>query len=256
MGLLTETPECGVFQAAPNTTTYHDGDLQIVDNQAIKAIEEKIGSIFVKHEMNKKFGVIMIHRHFEMGDNEILVESVSGDESYSLATPWTVKNGSVYIFTYKVKLCFNLIYFSSLTGDEATAGTLEWNSVVFKDEKYVIPQTWSISPDGTLKAYEYLSSPEVLPNPPQEFVNELHLALREMQLESFLGIRRLGQLGKKFGSEISPGDMKGNVTKYTDLNLTDYQRSGKHFFPVMWAFNEDGGMRLVQDCSSSTTNGW
>ncbi|OAL48662.1 hypothetical protein IQ07DRAFT_83109 [Pyrenochaeta sp. DS3sAY3a] len=55
---------------------------------AIEALESAIGNIFVKHGMDKDFGIILLHNHFDLSPTEILVQFGNS------AVPWQTSRNS------------------------------------------------------------------------------------------------------------------------------------------------------------------
>jgi len=58
--------------------------------QAADAVDA-VGRIFVEHNMYEQYGLIMVHRHFPVSTNEILVETINESGNLSVTMPWTIK---------------------------------------------------------------------------------------------------------------------------------------------------------------------
>jgi len=60
-------------------------------NKNGKELITKFGNIFVKHHMYNKYSLIVVHRHFDLNPNEILVETFNSDYTVRVALPWNVE---------------------------------------------------------------------------------------------------------------------------------------------------------------------
>jgi len=54
-------------------------------------LARNVGSVFVKHNTYNDYGLILLHRHFDMHDKEILVDTFNAAETVSVALPWVVQ---------------------------------------------------------------------------------------------------------------------------------------------------------------------
>lgn len=52
----------------------------------------ELKEIFLEHKVYDQFGVAMVHRHFELEQDEILVETYDDELKRSVAMGWNVKN--------------------------------------------------------------------------------------------------------------------------------------------------------------------
>ena len=59
------------------------------DTIANESIITSLGNIFIEYNMQDKYGLMLIHRHFPMELNEVLIESFNGDISVTL--PWKLQ---------------------------------------------------------------------------------------------------------------------------------------------------------------------
>lgn len=87
MSVLCEIPDSEFFFTIPDL---HDAVHSFADNE----VESKLalfGSIFVKHGVTSKFGLAMVHRHFDITENEVLVETLNDQKSVSVTSPWIIK---------------------------------------------------------------------------------------------------------------------------------------------------------------------
>jgi len=98
MGVLTEVPDFRFFSTLPDLHDLLAEDPKATTNKIPPTFQDIIGKIFLKHKMTNDFGVIFVHRHFQMGENEILVETFSADQSISLTTPWMVQKCKYYYY--------------------------------------------------------------------------------------------------------------------------------------------------------------
>lgn len=53
-----------------------------------------LGKIFIEYKMQDKYGLMLVHRHFPMESNEVLIEAFNDDISVTL--PWKFE-GIVYL---------------------------------------------------------------------------------------------------------------------------------------------------------------
>jgi len=64
--------------------------------------------------ISEDFGVTILHRNFEMEDNEILVETFSDDKTISLQPPFTVKgfltNGQLLYRQFRIRPSFSRLH--------------------------------------------------------------------------------------------------------------------------------------------------
>ncbi|PIA12577.1 hypothetical protein COEREDRAFT_36450, partial [Coemansia reversa NRRL 1564] len=74
---------------------------------------KNIGQIFIKHDVQDNFGVILLHKHFEIDKDQNMVELVSNDKTNTspiyvkidnAISPhsWIIKNGKVIPYEYYV----------------------------------------------------------------------------------------------------------------------------------------------------------
>jgi hypothetical protein len=115
----------------------------------------------------------------------------------------------------------------------------------------VVPQTWFFGMDGSLKAFEFLSTfrercLEV--SPPTDFVHELFETLSSVGLESILGIRRVASKAAGTGSwETTPDGMRANVTQFGMEKPKELPEDGL-MVRVGWTFTADGRLKGVDWC--------
>lgn len=124
-------------------------------------------------------------------------------------------------------------------------------SDLFEEKEFIVPSSWYFGNDGTLQSYEFISDSQKLANPSQPFVTELYKELKRLGCSYLLGIRRLGQLRNGISWEISPRDVRANLTKFGNEMPMNLQ--GEDMNTVVWSFSENGDVRSVADCSSSQT---
>lgn len=224
MGVLTEIPHPDNFIHIPYISQAlgnYRGQSDI--HHKIKSL----GQIFVKHGVHPDFGVILLHRHFDLKEQEIMVETMSEDNVYSSAVPWKVTGG-------------NTAYPSDEKGIKCHLS---------EKKNFIVPASWYFGSDGSLRSYEFISDCQNLPHPPQPFLTELHNELERMGCSELFGIRRLGQLRYGLSWEISPRDVRTNLTKFGSEMPTKLQ--GEVMNTVVWSFLGNGDVRSAADCSSS-----
>lgn len=89
MSVLCERPDAEFFHTIPDI---RDAVENFAANEVLSKLES-FGRLFAKHEAAKDFGLALIHRHFDISKEEILVETLNQDNSVSVSSPWIVKNG-------------------------------------------------------------------------------------------------------------------------------------------------------------------
>ena len=69
-------------------------------SMAIKELDQikeelftEIGDVFFQFEQNQDFGLILLHKHFVLGDEEVLVQSSNANSSVSI--PWSKISGKM-----------------------------------------------------------------------------------------------------------------------------------------------------------------
>ncbi|TKA65910.1 hypothetical protein B0A55_10495 [Friedmanniomyces simplex] len=112
-----------------------------------------IRDVFLKHGMHDRYGVSLLHKHFDLAPNERLVEY------HDVSTPWTLSNT-----------------------DDHEIPTLGG---------YVVPQNYKLE-DGKLAPFEFAMQYE-RPNGTDagpEFLRDLSRVLEEHNLTNVLGLRK------------------------------------------------------------------
>jgi hypothetical protein len=56
------------------------------DNSVDDSVIKSLGNIFIEYNMQDKYALMLVHRHFPMEPNEVLIESFNDDISVTL--PW------------------------------------------------------------------------------------------------------------------------------------------------------------------------
>ncbi len=56
------------------------------DSSANDSVITSLGNIFIEYNMQDKYALMLIHRHFPMESNEVLIEAFNDDISVTL--PW------------------------------------------------------------------------------------------------------------------------------------------------------------------------
>lgn len=103
MSVLLQQPNMEIFSTVPELEEV----LQQFEDKRVASLIEAFGHIFVKHDMWQYFGLSIVHRHFTMSSNEVLVESIKDDHKLSVSVPFQVKGALLFeLKIYKFKLRF------------------------------------------------------------------------------------------------------------------------------------------------------
>jgi hypothetical protein len=86
MGVLMEQPDSVHFSSLPHICTAN----KLFSVKKAQNLISQLGQIFVEHDVHHEFGLGLVHRHFGMADNEILVETLTLDKRMSVAFPWKI----------------------------------------------------------------------------------------------------------------------------------------------------------------------
>ncbi|XP_037043964.1 uncharacterized protein LOC119079957 [Bradysia coprophila] len=202
-----------------------------IDNfveRKIYLLIDQLGPIFHKHGVNRDYGLILCHRHFDIEHNEILVEVLKKDHRVSVATPWKLNGGKV------------------IPSEDETLDVVREDA----DVPYVIPQTWGFDDNAELKAYEFLASRMELgtQKPPPEFVAELYEKLKQLGCEKIFGLRFIGNMIGRVSCEITPKGKRASILSFDGKDMDKTK-----MFQVVFMFCKEDGMGLCEDCSSSCT---
>lgn len=87
MAVLLERPDSEFFCTIPDL----DDAVHSFDNNEVKTKLILLGKPFAKHKVSKSYGLVMVHRHFDISENEILVETLNDEKTLSVSTPWNIK---------------------------------------------------------------------------------------------------------------------------------------------------------------------
>lgn len=147
-----------VFDSLPDVTTAAN---TVKDKEGEQLIRSAVKDLLLKHSLNNKLGVALVHRHFDLKPDEVMVDY------QGVATPWN----------------------TALLDQYSTFGSvlpLSWVVVDGKPRPYEFYYATKASADGS-EAIEL----------PRDFVAEYDSLLKRSGLEGFLGIRALkGQSGE------------------------------------------------------------
>ncbi|OXA40180.1 uncharacterized protein LOC110860782 isoform X2 [Folsomia candida] len=209
MDFFLQVPQ---FEDALETFQRLDADKQI----------NLVGELFVKHGCYKEFGLTIVHRHFDMARDEVLVESMDEGESMSVSIPWKLENGS---------------------DNASPSDPAYWNSFNFLPKDFILPKSWAFNSSGELVAFEYVLADEKFTPPNPQFATELYGLLRQMGLDGIIGLRKLQGIGNSY--ERTPEGIRANIVKFEDA---PNDMKGV-LVSVVWSFNEHGKMKPVQDCA-------
>jgi hypothetical protein len=86
MGVLVESPAKvqDYFLPVPDIG---DALISLESNSASKLLKD-LGKVFVKYNTFDRFSISLVHRHFDLNEDEILVEAFAEDETTSVSLPW------------------------------------------------------------------------------------------------------------------------------------------------------------------------
>lgn len=87
MSVLCERPDSEFFLTIPDL----DDAVHSFAENDVKSKLTLFGSLFVKHGVTEKFGLTMVHRHFDITENEVLVETLNDQNTVSVTSPWIIK---------------------------------------------------------------------------------------------------------------------------------------------------------------------
>lgn len=97
MSVLCERPDSEFFCTIPDL---HEAVHSFAENEVSSKIA-LLGSIFVKHGVTREFGLAMVHRHFGISKNEVLVETLNDQKSVSVTSPWIIKGMQIFVIDTK-----------------------------------------------------------------------------------------------------------------------------------------------------------
>lgn len=87
MSVLCERPDSEFFHSVPHL---HDAVHNFGENE-VRAKLPVFGQLFVKHNVTREFGLAMVHRHFDISEREVLVETINDEKSISVTSPWIIE---------------------------------------------------------------------------------------------------------------------------------------------------------------------
>lgn len=87
MSVLCERPDSEFFSTIPDL---HDAVRSFTDNEVNSKLV-LFGSLFVKHGVTEQFGLTIVHRHFDITENEVLVETLNDQNTVSVTSPWIIR---------------------------------------------------------------------------------------------------------------------------------------------------------------------
>lgn len=86
MSVLCERPDSEFFLTIPDL---HVAVHSFADNE-VESKLELFGHIFVKYGVTNEYGLVMVHRHFDISREEILVETINDEKTISVTSPWII----------------------------------------------------------------------------------------------------------------------------------------------------------------------
>lgn len=120
-----------------------------------------------------------------------------------------------------------------------------WRKHGTQMKQYVVPQTWSFDGNGVLKPFEYLAADIPMPDPPELFITELYLELKNLGLEGNLGVRRIDNVIGESTWETTPEGTRSNVVVFGP-QPDDVEEMNT--VPVLWFFDKKGKLRQGTHC--------
>ncbi|KAJ6648362.1 hypothetical protein Bhyg_03590, partial [Pseudolycoriella hygida] len=213
MSILCERPDAEFFPTIPDL---HDAVHSFAANEVTSKLA-LLGDLFARHGVTQNFGLSMVHRHFDISKEEVLVETLNDLNSVSVTSPWIIKDESL--------------------GEPDTETLWKMHETKMKD--YVVPQTWSYDKSGHLKSFEYLATDSPMQAPPQTFVSELYAELKKLGLEENLGIRRIEHVRGQPTWETTPDGTRSNVVVFGAI---PEELKKENYVTVLWYFDDDGSL--------------
>lgn len=233
MPVLLETPNFEFFSQVPHLHEAVDA-FERVDAEE-KIVE--LGKIFVKYNCFNDFGLTIVHRHFDMDKQEILVESINPKKTVAVSIPWKLEG----ICSMKYFNILVIIFAYLIGGNHSPVDMDYWKSFGFEEKSYIVPKTWAFTSEK-LEAFEFICNDTNFIGPDENFVKEVYEFLQDLGLLDIVGLRRLHGIGNSY--ETTPEGVKANVVKFGQVppELQD------DMIKVAWSFNEKGEMRGDQAC--------
>jgi len=197
----------------------------------IYLLMDQLGQIFHKHGVNRNYGLILCHQHFDIKHGEILVEVLRKDHRVSVTSPWTIDGDKVI---------------------PSEVNTLDVNGVrEDANVPFVVPQTWGFDDNGKLNSYEFLASRKesIAQYPPPEFITELYEKLKQIGCEKILGLRFIGNMIGYNSYERTPNGGRANILSFDDKDIDKTKT-----FQVVFMFCKENWMSActMPECSSSS----
>ncbi len=97
MSVLCERPDSEFFLTIPDL---HVAVHSFADNE-VESKLELFGHIFVKYGVTNEYGLVMVHRHFDISREEILVETINDEKTISV-----LRRGSLLVNIQIVYISF------------------------------------------------------------------------------------------------------------------------------------------------------
>ncbi|OXA53460.1 uncharacterized protein LOC110849594 [Folsomia candida] len=192
------------------------------DERGVRNLIDEFKRIFLDHDVQEEYGLIMNHRHFLLEENEILVETLKQDGNISVAFPWRVKDGEAH-----------------------PTPNSEWDQYNLTRKEFIIPQTWKFDQHGSLIPYEFLASDSPQPEPSRPFVAVLFEVMRQHGVQDALGLRRLDGDRNGEAFEVTPEGRRVSVTTMGSKPDNISGTVGK----VLWYFTKDGNTEEAMACT-------
>jgi len=202
------------FNAVPDI---RDAYKQFKQLGGVKLVAE-LGELFLRHGVNNDFGLVVNHKHFQLKEEELLVEVMNKERTLTVAMPWILKDGVVTPSENESSSCAKY--------DLVTA------------QPYAVAQSWYFSQDGELVPYEYFSTEEeTLPEVPADFASQLYQSLKARNSVGIVGIKRI-DASKEVGTfEVTA---PGSRVSVTGIGFMPEGGNRDHTERVFFYFGENG----------------
>ncbi|KAK0649749.1 hypothetical protein B0T16DRAFT_410657 [Cercophora newfieldiana] len=190
---IVDTYRPAEYQALPHLDNAFD---TFLERSPQHIIEEKMMEVFRKHQVYNELAVCLIHRHFDMADNEKLVEFGA------LSTPWVVRD------------------------ENMMGGSVKPRSWIFRGGR-MIPYEFGFNEWGQTEVYKDL------PNKP-EFYTEFNAILQAEGLSELLGLTLLTERKKEGIVKVEKTFGRANIV-FTQPDSWS-EENAKEAVPAQWEY--------------------
>lgn len=200
--------------------------LILLERQNVPDCMEKVKLIFDKHNVTKLAGATLLHRHFDAGPEERLIERIEGGRS--ITTPSVPSEKNIIPHTWQLSLINGKVVALPME-------FIETNSSTFTEEDYA----------ALLNG---------------EFLTEYYNALANMGLENVLGLTLHHRDALK-GSEHAHLDEKSSIARRESVLTSSVESWEPGTIPTAWDFRKEnfithtcGGRWTCRDCTGDSCN--